>query len=81
MSNGAFRRRFNAGRAVNAGLCASLASAMLLLATGGGLSAPRTQNFAGPNQSEGITFTADGRSWLTTAEGSSAIYRADQTCP
>ena len=44
------------------------------------MAAPRTTTFA-EGQSEGITFSADGKSWLTTAEMSSAIFQANATCP
>ena len=42
---------------------------------------PHSIAFTGPTQSEGVTFAADGKSWFTTAEGSSAIYQAVGTCP
>jgi hypothetical protein len=44
------------------------------------MAAPRATTFA-EGQSEGITFSADGKAWLSTAEMSSAIFQANATCP
>jgi hypothetical protein len=32
-------------------------------------------------QSEGLTFSADGRAWLSSGEQAAAIYQANATCP